>query len=951
MSKPLFSAVFGKYMRYAAAVMLAVIFALPAAGQEFTDTLVMRRDCGRIPGTVYAELVMYVTYDDTPATTASVDFDGTLTFYGIGAMKDYSSSSVAPWATFLAAVNATLPDTSISIADIISIDIGNGVTSIGDSAFAGFRGLTDVTIGSGVTHIGNFAFDGCGKLSTVNIPKGVTYISHSAFYRCWDFMSGLLNIEVDPENTMYSSIDGVLFNKEGNALLQYPSGRFGPYVIPDGVTSVGPSAFFERKGLTSVTIPNSVTFFGDNAFFDNSQLASIIILNDEPPAITASVFNSVSKTAACLYVPRANITDYDSANQCGDFGCIEPVVHTVAFNSQGGSYIPPLSVEYGETAAKPANPTRTNYTFDGWYRSLEYTFEWDFDTDAVKSDITLYAKWVQFYAVTFDSEGGTPISQQFIKENNKAVKPPVDPIRNNFIFGGWYQDAARTIAWNFESDVVALDMTLYAKWVQNHTVTFNSLGGSSVAPQNVAHDDKAARPDAPFRSGWSLAGWYLDTDFNDEWRFENDAVISDMILYAKWVLSVNSHEVTFNSQGGSAVVPRNVEHGKTAVRPANPTQPGFIFSGWYREPECTNEWNFETDVVTSAITLYAKWGTPITVTFDSKGGSSVTSQTVAVNGKVTRPANPTQTGFIFDSWYRDEGYTALWNFETDVVPSNITLYARWGTPVTVTFDSQGGSPVSPQNAAQGGKITRPADPVLSGFILSGWYLTPEFTTAWNFGTDAVTSNITLYAKWAPYVESRYVTFNSQGGSDINPQVVVIGGKVTKPANPAYSGYYFAGWYRDTDYTFAWNFDINIVTSDMTLYAKWSTDPVSVLSNNRTVPKPNETAATAPVTAMASEFTAGPNPVVRSSGSVNFFRQGKRIEDASLTVYDASGNVIKRIRISDKASDTQARRALGSWDLTDTKGRTVPAGTYVAKGQVVTSPDGKREKVSLVIGVR
>jgi hypothetical protein len=129
--------------------------------------------------------------------------------------------------------------------------------------------------------------------------------------------------------------------------------------------------------------------------------------------------------------------------------------------------------------------------------------------------------------------------------------------------------------------------------------------------------------------------------------------------------------------------------------------------------------------------------------------------------------------------------------------------------------------------------------------------------------------------------------------------------------------------------------------------------VSVLTPDRVVPqsKPKEEATViAPVTALSGKFTAGPNPVAKQSGSVNFYRQGKRVSNSELRIYDATGNVINKVKISDKALNTQARRQVGSWNLKDAKGRPVSEGTYLVKGVVKTS-DGKSEKVSVILGVR
>ncbi|MCL2690623.1 MAG: hypothetical protein FWE57_12380, partial [Chitinispirillia bacterium] len=130
--------------------------------------------------------------------------------------------------------------------------------------------------------------------------------------------------------------------------------------------------------------------------------------------------------------------------------------------------------------------------------------------------------------------------------------------------------------------------------------------------------------------------------------------------------------------------------------------------------------------------------------------------------------------------------------------------------------------------------------------------------------------------------------------------------------------------------------------------------VSVLSSNRVIPGTdpnNQLTSTASAAVISAEFTAGPNPVAKSAGNVTFFYQGKRIQSAALTIFDAFGNVVNRVQIKDikDIKDNNDRRIVGSWDLTDRKGRQVSEGTYLVKGTVTV--DGKRERVSLLIGVK
>ncbi|MCX6992913.1 MAG: leucine-rich repeat domain-containing protein [Kiritimatiellaeota bacterium] len=154
-----------------------------------------------------------------------------------------------------------------------SYTIPYSVTSIGDRAFSSCTGLTGVVIPNGVTSIGSEAFYCCTSLASMIIPRDVTSIGDLAFWGC----ISLAAITMDTGNAVYSSVDGVLFNKSKTTLLQYPGGKAGSYTIPYGVTSIGDLAFASCTSLTSVSIPDDVTSIGSEAFYRCTSLASITI--------------------------------------------------------------------------------------------------------------------------------------------------------------------------------------------------------------------------------------------------------------------------------------------------------------------------------------------------------------------------------------------------------------------------------------------------------------------------------------------------------------------------------------------------------------------------------------------------------------------------------------------------------------------------------------------------
>jgi hypothetical protein len=149
------------------------------------------------------------------------------------------------------------------------------VVLIGYEAFYYCPGLTNVTIPNSVTSIGNSAFVSCSGLTNIIVGTNVASIGIWAFSHCYS----LTAIAVGSLNAHYSSVDGVLFNKDQTIIIQYPDGKTGSYTIPNSATSIGTWAFSHCSSLTSVIIPNSVSNIGDGAFYNCSGLTGATIGN------------------------------------------------------------------------------------------------------------------------------------------------------------------------------------------------------------------------------------------------------------------------------------------------------------------------------------------------------------------------------------------------------------------------------------------------------------------------------------------------------------------------------------------------------------------------------------------------------------------------------------------------------------------------------------------------
>ncbi|MBS7528123.1 InlB B-repeat-containing protein, partial [Fusibacter paucivorans] len=518
--------------------------------------------------------------------------------------------------------------------------------------------------------------------------------------------------------------------------------------------------------------------------------------------------------------------------------------YDVTYNSNGGSSITGVAVNYNSTFTKPTDPTRTGYSFGGWYTD-DSTFSdaWDFTTETMPAnDLSLYAKWtINAYDVTYNSNSGSSVTGVTVNYNSSFVKP-TDPTRTGYSFGGWYtDDNTFADAWDFDNDTMpSSDLTLYAKWTINaYDVTYNSNGGSSVAGTTVSYNTAFTKPTDPTRTGYSFGGWYTDDNtFADAWDFTTDTMpASDLSLYAKW--TINAYDVTYNSNGGSSITGVAVNYNSTFTKPTDPTRTGYSFGGWYTDDNTfADAWDFTTDTMpASDLSLYAKWTiNAYDVTYNSNGGSSITGVAVNYNSTFTKPTDPTRTGYSFGGWYTDDStFADAWDFATDIMPANdLSLYAKWTiNAYDVTYNSNGGSSVTGVTVNYNSTFVRPTDPTRTGYTFGGWYTDDNtFADAWDFTNDVMpASDLSLYAKWT--INAYDVTYNSNGGSSVPNVLVTYGNKITTPKATTRTGYTFGGWYTD-DNTFAsaWDFDNDTMpASDLTLYAKWQINGYHVSYNS------------------------------------------------------------------------------------------------------------------------
>ena len=322
-------------------------------------------------------------------------------------------------------------------------------------------------------------------------------------------------------------------------------------------------------------------------------------------------------------------------------------------------------------------------------------------------------------------------------------------------------------------------LTLYPVWNTNkYTITFDTNGGSEIAPITQDYGTKITAPDNPTRKGYTFKGW--DKEIPETMPAEN------ITVKAQW--EINQYTITFDTNGGSEIAPITQDYGTQIAAPANPTRKGYTFKGWDKEiPETMPAEN---------ITVKAQWEiNQYTITFDTNGGSEIAPITQDYGTQIAAPANPTRKGYTFKGWDKEIPKT--------MPAENITVKAQWEiNQYTITFDTNGGSEIAPITQDYGTEITAPDNPTRKGYTFKGWNKEiPETMPA---------ENITVKAQWE--INQYTITFDTNGGSEITPITQDYGTEITAPDNPTRKGYTFKGWDKEIPET--------MPAENITITARW-----------------------------------------------------------------------------------------------------------------------------------
>lgn len=757
--------------------------------------------------------------------------------------------------------------------DVVVPETYNGlpVDTIGYNAFEGATKIKTLTLGENVTSVGDFAFKGCTALRTINLNK-VNSIGNGAFRGC----KSLQFVTVSEDNEHYFVEHNVLYNKNKTTLVLYPTSNyeFDNFSIPKSVDTIRGGAFEgEDLQLEIVLIGANVKEVSYNAFIDCKNLKIYYIpdadggipagwnenwhnLSEKEAADNISAFNGRECTITFdshggsaveavsqyekFYISTPEtpvregyrfdgwyLTDSYLTEQKVKFPYQvdgDRTLHakwvkrcTIKFDTkEGGTEIPDVVQDEGYTVARPADPTRENYRFAGWYLGgSEYNFD-----SVVSQDLTIEAKWVLQCYLVFDLGYGEE-SNVYYKTTPKDIGLTVgtdelkkNPSRAGFKFMGWYteKDGQGT---KIEDDkfpyvLEKLETVFYAYWKESFTIVFaadnETSETSDVAVLKGDAITEQEAPATPVYENYRFDGWFSERNGGGTEFRAGETVFADDTpkkYYAKWV---RQYVVTIDTNGGPQYGdPFKVDTGSKLSQPnaSYHVKKGHDFVNWQIDGVPVD---FDTYVVEKDVTLVATYeAQQYNVIFIAETGEVLAT----VNG------NPSYAGtFEFGSTITAESLNVVcptethrfveWTYGgvrygnydedgkfvdftiTEEYPDGLTLTAKWQRQYRVTLVSNESE--STDIFVDEGNTLNASDidnPIWYGYVFEYW-----LDGATRFESMTMTEDILLKAKW--HLDTFKITYKIEGQPDEINEIEYLT-KIYNFLDPVIDGFVVSRW--------------------------------------------------------------------------------------------------------------------------------------------------------------
>ncbi|MBQ2842149.1 MAG: InlB B-repeat-containing protein [Clostridia bacterium] len=492
-----------------------------------------------------------------------------------------------------------------------------------------------------------------------------------------------------------------------------------------------------------------------------------------------------------------------------------PNKYTITFAETGDTVIAPITQDYNTEIAKPADPVKEGYTFEGWDAIIPDYMP--------AEDMTITAQWkVNSYDITWDVDGvDTTENVEFGSE----LVAPADPEKDGYTFTGWEDADGKT-----PDDYVTVpskDVEFTAQWDANeYTITFAETGDTVIAPITQDCDTAITAPANPTKTGYEFAGW-VDEEGNPAavpstmpagdmtltatWTANSDTPFKVVINYTDFATgAATTEEFDYTGTTDNAIEIVDAIPGEPAEKTEYVVLGDLAVANYELDAEAANE--FTGVVAADGSTVLNLYYVPVkrTANFDANGGAwddGDTTKAVQVSHgslvKPAAPADPTREGYTFDGWNGLSDTTKL-------TQDGRTFTAKWvANEYTITYDIDGAT--TTDTYEYNALINKPVDPAKEGYSFAGW----EPSIPDNMPAE----NITVTATWT--VNSYDVTWNVDGVE--TTEEVEYGAAIETPADPTKEGYTFAGW-KDAEGN---DVPATMPATDKEFTAQWAVNPYTV----------------------------------------------------------------------------------------------------------------------------
>ena len=763
----------------------------------------------------------------SPASTIYIGRDLTLTGENNPLLSEVTSVEFGPKVT---TINPSLFYTNKKLA---SITFGSGVTTIGNSAFQECSALTSITIGSGVTTIGDDAFKSCSALTSFTIPASVQTIGDQVFF----YVDEMKNFTIEDGSTPLTIGDlGWGFSGENFYLgrdVTYTSTLNGQLVFSNTqhvtvgpkVTTLNNNMFYYRDRIKSVdlTQATSLTTIGDNVFYHCDSLENITI----PATVTSIGYE------AFLYTDRLNNVIFEDGDA------------TLTMDSSIGSGLCGQSMYLGRNISGPTTrfvwtdcktltvgPKVTTLYANMFKESALETI----DLTNATSLTTLGADVFGNCANLTNVKVGwlTPLA---IDDNafNGSITHEEEAYATLNVPAGTKAAYAAADGWkNFEH---------VAHWSTLVTLTASAHGSIATDEATASNGTEQYRQPKEDAVAYTLTA---DTGYELTALTDNDEPVSPLPALGEQQTRTNaegeefvtlnatfsaiSYTLNYELAGGSVATanPANYTIESAAITLNNPTKNGYTFSGWKLNGEGDAMMEVTIAAGSTGNKSYTATWTPIEyqIALTLDGGSAENPATYTIESEAITLTNPTKTGHTFKGWKLNGEGDALMEVTIAHGSTGDKAYtATWQiNQYTISFNSNGGTEVDAIKQDYASEVTAPDDPTRTGYTFAGWTpAVPETIPA---------EDIELTAQWT--INQYTITFNSNGGTEVDAIQQNYASEVTAPANPTREGYTFAGWDAEIPATIpAQNVTINATWTAIVYTLSYNLDGGDVATANPT----------------------------------------------------------------------------------------------------------------------